>query len=441
MATRSLLALLGASAAAQASSDVPTVAFPLVMRYTQAARVATDVVLPYATIPVNYDLGSPDFIMFQSNSTMNWGCRYLGCQGQCNVTVDNNVSYNPDLSTTKVDEVPNDGVYGYGGGLSKMYTSNKKLNETFTFSNGIDSVVIPDVQVALTQYLQQRIGDSGSCNPVPTGYSKSIMGISPYINSTVNGAPNAKGPSIRHNLLTAGRIKAAVQSLWFDKAPAGSITSGEPWIGTGLLGGIDTSKYTGPLTRIPRSIAPYNQDQYLVNAPNMTFHAGGGKPGVSFLNNFDSSTTGTDMHECLIDSGAGSESFNPIDFAAWHNATGIVESPDRKDPGSDLAWPGPCDTIPADAEFEYDFITTTPGKSAVVRVPLRNFHRYQDPLDEARGWCTLAIYLRACGLSRTFNTAVFFAADDESQEIAIAQGGISEIGSGVDYSSVVMRIP
>jgi len=440
MSTRSLLALLGASVAVKATSDVPTVAFPLLMRHEKSSRVTTDVVLPYASIPVVYDLGSPDFIMFEDNATMNWGCRYLGCQGQCNVTVASDVSYNPELSTTKSDEIPNNGIYGYGGGLAKMYTSDKMLNESFTFSNGIDSVVIPDIQVALTQYLQQRIADAGSCDPVPTDYSKSIMGISPFVNSTEPGAPNAKGPSIRQNLLNAGRISAAVQSLWFDKPPAGNITSGEPWIGTGLLGGIDTSKYTGPLVRIPRTITLYNQDQYYVNAPNITFYAGADKPGIFLPNNFDIAS-GTDMTQCLIDSGASSESFNPVDFDAWYNATGIVENPDRTDPGSDLSWPAACDTIPEDAFFEYNFVTATEGTSAIVRVPLRNYHRYQDATDESRGWCTLAIYLRGCSLSRTFNTAVFFAADDENSEVAIAQGGVSEIGSGVDHSKVVLRIP
>ncbi|KXJ85670.1 hypothetical protein Micbo1qcDRAFT_169249, partial [Microdochium bolleyi] len=279
-----------------------------------------------------------------------------------------------------------------------MYTSNKKINDSFTFSNGLDSVVVPDVQVALTQYLQQRIADSGTCSPVPNSYSKSIMGISRFVNSTENGAPNTQGPSIRHNLLTAGRISAAVQSLWFDKPPTDDVTSDEPWIGTGLLGGIDTSKYTGPLVRIPSTATTFLQDQYFTNAANMTFFPGGGKPGIFLPNNFDVNTTGVDMTQCLIDSGAGSESFYPVDFDAWYTATGIVQNPDRATPGSDLAFAGPCSSIPEDAVFEYDFVTARKGEKAVVRIPLRNYHRYQDPLDEARGWCTMAIYLRGCSL-------------------------------------------
>src|SRR5689334_5008642 len=123
MASRSVIlaALVGA---VQATSDVPTVAFPLLLRYAQSSRVATKAVLPYASIEVVYDLGSPNFFMFQNDSTMNWGCAYLDCQGQCNVTVPSNISYNPNLSTTKSDEIPNDNVYGYGGGLAKKYISD-----------------------------------------------------------------------------------------------------------------------------------------------------------------------------------------------------------------------------------------------------------------------------------------------------------------------------
>ncbi|KAH7031503.1 aspartic peptidase domain-containing protein [Microdochium trichocladiopsis] len=436
MATRSIFALAAAVAAVQAASDVPTVAIPLVLRYAQGKRVATDIVLPYATIEAVYDLGSPDFIMFEDNSTMNWGCQYLGCQGKCNASVPDTISYNPDLSTTKTDEAPWNGVYGYGGGLTKMYTSDKTINDTFTFSNAVGPTLeVPNVKVALVQYLQQRIYDAnGTCSPVPT-YSQSILGISPHVENSVTG------PSFRQNLLDSGAISAAVQSLWFDKPPSDNITSGEPWIGTGLLGGIDTSKYTGPLVRIQRSFLEYSQDQYYTSAANMTFFGGGGVPGVALPNNYSIELTGVNMTECLIDSGAGSESFFPADEAAWLTATGLRWNPDRTQPGSDLAFPGPCDTIPEDSYFEYSFVGAREGESVTVKIPLRNYHRYQDPLDEQRGWCTVAIYLRGCGLSRTFNTAVYFAADDERFEIAIAQGGISEVGSGVDQDSVVLRIP
>ncbi|KAJ1323139.1 pepsin-like aspartyl protease [Microdochium nivale] len=445
MASRSILALAGAIVAVQAASDLPTVAIPLMLRDGQSRRVATSVVLPNTVIEIVYDQGSSDFFMFETGSTMNWGCRRLLCQGACNVTVSDVFSYNPALSDTKSGEQPWDGMYNYGGGLFKSFRSNKVLNDTFVFSNNkVTPVAVPNVQVALAQYLQQRVYDpNGTCDPVPNDYSKSILGIAPFVDSPDDTVIKTQGPSFRENLLNSGAISNKVQSLWFDKPPSGAVTSGEPYIGTGLLGGIDTSKYTGPLVRIPRTHDTRDQGYYYTRAANMTFFAGGAAPGVAIENDF-SPNSGTNMLQCLIDSGAGSESFNPADKAAWYNTTGLRVSPDRTAPGDDIAWPGPCDTIPADSYFEYSFVAgvrESDPKEATVRIPLRNYHRYQDPLDEARGWCTVAIYLNGCALSRTFNTAVFWAADDATGEMAIAQGGVSEIGSGVDYASVVGAIP
>ncbi|KXJ88158.1 aspartic peptidase domain-containing protein [Microdochium bolleyi] len=435
-----ILALAGAlaGAAQMAEAGVPTVAMPVFMGYGYERRVATNIVLPYATIEATYDSGSSDFFLFENNSTMNWGCPYLSCQGQCNATVPADISYNPALSLTKTNVTAVDTIYGYGGGLSKMYLSDKRLTDTLTFGNTFgDTVTVPDVDFALAQYLQQRIRDTGSCSPVPT-YSRAILGVAAYVHDPTGEAANTQGPSLRETLFQSGRIKARTQSLWLDKPRPGVLSGAQDLTGVGLLGGIDTSKYTGPLVRIPRTGGAYSVDQYYTYAPNITVNG----VGAPLEMQFDYGGRGVNMSECLLDSGAGGEAFNPVDPQAFFNATGLRENPARgSGQGQNLAWPAPCDQIPADQFLEYNFVTAREGETAKVRIPMTLYHRYQDPQDTELGWCTMSILLYGCGMSRTFSAAVFFAADDDNNEMAIAQGGISEPGSPVDPASVVLRIP
>jgi hypothetical protein len=79
--------------------------------------------------------------------------------------------------------------------------------------------------------------------------------------------------------------------------------------------------------------------------------------------------------------------------------------------------------------------------SVSIKVMLRSYVRGQDPLDDAIGWCTLQLYLGGCNLGVPFMKDTFFAVDDDSVEMALAQGGISTPGSGVDQASVVASLP
>lgn len=427
-------AQLASAAPAAAAAVVPTVHMPVHMKYGDNNKFATSLVLPYSgeTVEVCYDLGSPDFWIFAPNATQNWGCRYLDCQGPCNASVSEAGSYDPSRSAAATPVEPWRANYAYGGGLSKQYKSDKIVNDTFTFTNPNGySTTVADVRVALVYYLQQRtqIPEQNTCAEKPA-YDFSIMGMAPYFSSPDPKVQNTTGPSFRQNLLEQGRISAPVQSLWMEKAPQdvrGTFT------GAGLLGGIDTSKYTGPLVRIPRlKDLGYSLSEYYTHAANLSFN------GVTPIPIDSTNTTA-----CIIDSGAVGDSHNPVDDDAYFNTTGLRLNPKHPTPyrGSYLSWPGRCDDIPADRFFEYSMAGVREGETAVVKVPLRNYARFQDPVDEAMGWCTMAISLRGCGLNSPFLSAAFFAADDESGEIAIAQGGVAEQGSGVDASKVVLRIP
>ncbi|KAI8631765.1 aspartic peptidase domain-containing protein [Xylariaceae sp. FL1651] len=416
------------------AEPVPTVQMPLYAKYGSEHRVATDIVIPYnnQTIEVNYDLGSSDFWLFESDSTMNWGCLYLDCQGPCNVSVPEAYSYNPSKSATSTPVGPWHAQYGYGGGLGKLYLSDAIVNDTFAFTNPLGlSTTVPGVQVALAQYLQQRLGDpsNGSCTPVPY-YSRSILGISPYIADPNPDVVNTTGPSFRQNLLEQGLVSAPVQSLWFEKAPEGAA---DTYYGVGLLGGIDTSKYTGPLVKIPKLVGEFDENEYYTAAANISFR------GVP-IPNVPADQSDVDPL-CIIDSGSLMDGVNPADRDLFLNLTGLRENSARTTPGSALSWPGPCDSVPTDRALEYSFDGVNPGEHVVIKVPFRAYARGQMPEDDAVGWCTMAIYFQGCNLALPFSLASFFAADDAAGEIAVAQGGVAEIGSGVNEDSVVAKIP
>lgn len=425
-------AALGSVSAALAADAVPTVHMPLHMRYGYNNKVSTELVLPYGnqTIEVCYDLGSPDFWVFAPDSIQNWGCHYLACQGHCNRTVPDSGTYDASLSPTASEVEPWTAMYGYGGGLAKMYNTKGIVNDTFSFTSadGRYSTKVPNVQVALVDYLQQRINDEGSCSPVPP-YDFSILGLAPYVSSPDPLVQNTTGPSFRQNLLEQGQISAPVQSLWFEKAPDGVM---DTYTGSGLLGGLDTSKYEGPLVKIPRLYGAYSENEYYTYAANITVNG----------TEVEIDRSGTKVGEkCLIDSGAVADSVLPVDKEAFLQLTGLRENPTPNRRVPYLSWPDKCDTIPADRFIDYSFTGVDASEKVTVKVPMRAYARYQEADDEAMGWCTMALYANGCGLSAPFFTAVYFAADDERGEIAFAQGGVAEQGSGVDPDSVVLRIP
>lgn len=417
------LMMMMMSVGAAVAQTVPTVHIPLNLRFGLNHKTSTDVFIPSlnTTLEVVYDQGSENFFVFGPDSIANWGLTCLGCQGQCNATVPAGDYFNYPSSSTASEPVPFSAFYAYGG-LDKIYTGQVAINETFDFINNAgQSTKSPDTTVAIVTYLQQRLGDAGNCSPTPI-YDLGILGVSPYYHSNNETGRNTSGPSFRQDLLERGLISAPVQSLWFDEAPSDVFGT---YTGGGLQGGIDTSKYDGPLVKVPNAWAP-GRVGYYVPAPRLS------SSGIPIA----TGSAGGDLPDCLVDSGTHNDDIPVADEQALFNATGI-----RRSPAGHVAWPGSCDSIPADKTVDYTFDGVDGGESITIKVPIRSYVRFSIDSDTADGYCNLSLEPSGCILGSPFATAAFFAADDERGEIAFAQGAVSKAGTAVDEASVIARIP
>jgi hypothetical protein len=208
--------------------------------------------------------------------------------------------------------------------------------------------------------------------------------------------------------------------MWMDKRPEGIK---DTYTGGAIFGGIDISKFTGPLVKVRNFGNDDGSVGYYVAPPMLSFQ---GKR---------ISTTSADVDRCLIDSGTRNDDL-PIgtdDKEAFYKTTGLVESPLGY-----TSWPGECETVPSDVTIDMRFPGKKNGTSVDIKMPLKNYVRW-DAGEE--GLCRLNLYLGGCTLAAPFSTAAFFAADDERHEVALAQGGISERGTAPSTSAVVLRIP
>ncbi|KAH8589397.1 aspartic peptidase domain-containing protein [Bisporella sp. PMI_857] len=411
-----LRALLALASIAVAVAD--PVYFPLNYRYGGGSKVSTDIVLPWSnsTIEVVFDQGSENFWVFGPDAVMNWGKTCLFCQGQCNTTV--TPYYDPSLSATASTE-PFSFFNGYGA-YTKIVQGDTSANDTLTFSSTSGQKSNVPVRVALVDYMQQRLSDGGQCIAAEN-YDRGILGTAPFQRSSTW---NTTGPHVRQDLLESGVISAAVQSMWFDTAP--SLINGT-FTGGATFGGIDLSKYTGELVKLPLFTNDNTQGGasvgYYVAPPTVTVNG-------TVLDGSELTT-----RTCLIDSGTQIDDL-PISTASLNDflaAAGLVYSPVGR-----IAFPGACDDIPRDRTIDLEFAGLEEGKKVSIKIPLRNYAR-ADGMEV--GFCTLNIDVGGCLFGAPFATAAFFAADDEAGEVALAQGGVSEIGSGVDYDNVVVRIP
>ncbi|CAN8099943.1 unnamed protein product [Discula destructiva] len=398
---------------------VPTVHFPLNYMYGGQYKIATAVYVPWSntTIDVVYDQGSENFWLMAPNSTLNWGCNSLACQGKCNAT--ETLVYDYTESSTATTQ-PFGSQYMYGL-FDKVLNGDIAMNDTLTFVNvaGAEST-IPGVEVALEYYLQMRIGlANDTCGRVPN-HDTGILGVAPF---QQNAHRNTTGPHVRKNLLDQGQIGADVHCIWMDKAPADAEGT---YTGGGLMGGIDTSKYTGPLVKIP-NITPELEAQqatvgYYVSIPQVSVG------GVTF-------NMSTDATSCFLDSGTHLDDI-PVPYDeqdAFLEATGIVI-----DPVGYYAWPSPCDQVPANKTIDLTWTGVNANETVTVKVPIRNYVRGNI---SPAGYCSLNLSPGGCLLGAPFQTATFFAADDERDEIALAQGGVSSMGSVPDAAAIVERIP
>ncbi|CAJ2499824.1 Uu.00g026770.m01.CDS01 [Anthostomella pinea] len=430
MHTTSSISLLAATSTLAASisqnqsqsqsqnTNVPIVYIPLNYRYGENHKISTDLVEPWSnmTIEVQFDQGSENFWIFGPNATMNWGCNGLFCSGPCNTTVTPFYDYPNSPSTT--DTAKFEFFGGYGGYTKRVY-GDISVNDTMLFTSASGQwSQIPGVRVSMAYYMQQRLEDDGTCSK-PGAYDKSILGTAPFQRSA---EWNTTGPHVRQDLLERGVISAPVQSMWMDKAPASVLGT---FTGGAVFGGVDASKFTGPLVKVPflRSDAGGSSVGYYTSPPKVTVKGQA----------LDQSAITTQT--CLFDSGTQSDDL-PISLAArdaFYNASGIVESPMGY-----MSWPGECESIPADLTIDLEFTGVDKNTTVAIKVPLRNYVRANAG---EKGYCNLNLDIGGCIFAAPFSTAAFFAADDERGELAFAQGGVAEVGSGPDESKILLRIP
>lgn len=369
---------------------------------------------------VCFDQGSESFWVLEPGAVYNWGSERIGQPGACNTTA--GPVYDYSASSDATEPVSFDFFNAYGG-FSKVIIGNVTFEDTMTFTSvSGQRSTIPGVGSALANFISVRSPDfSNKCEvPDDLEYDVGILGTAPYRTN-----PDASRPHLRQQLLSQGAIKAAVQSMWMDKRPAGVK---DTYTGGALFGGVDLSKFTGPLVKVRSRKNDADTAGYYVAQP--TFSVGGKA--------IKTTTSSGEQQWCFVDSGTRNDAL-PVsydDAGSFYAATGLVESP-----AGHVSWPGSCDSVPADVTIDMRFRGTTGnGTSSVdIRAPLRNYLRWDS--GEA-GLCRLNIYIGGgCTLAAPFASAAFFAADDERGEIALAQGGVSERGSGPEAKAIVERIP
>ncbi|PYI00052.1 acid protease [Aspergillus ellipticus CBS 707.79] len=382
--------------AAHTAATTPAIAyFPLNFYSGPNHKISTNLVIDQTTIEVVYDLGSDTFWTFGPNSTENWGCTSLFCPGPCNASVTDYYNW-PESSTASKPEAFD--FFASYGGFTKLVTGDIAINDTFTFTSVADqSSTIPNLEVAVVDYMQQRLGTNGTCINGP--YDLGIMG--------------------------QGTISAPVHCMWFDQAPD-SIT--DTFTGGAIMGGLDLSKFSGDLVEVVSETAdPSRPDTasvgYFVPPPT-----------ISVNGTVLSDVAAALGSPCQIDSGTSMDSLPIGNQTAFELATGAATTPD-----GELAWPGSCDSIPEDLFFDMEFQGKNPSQPVTIKVPFRNYAR--DAYDVESGFCALSFSLSGCLLASPFSTAAFSAAVDAKGTIALAQGGVAKRGSGVDYSRVVESIP
>jgi len=321
------------------------------------------------------------------------------------MTVPTALTYNPLLSpTSHVQNTSSEYIYaGYGKIVQGMLYSNDTLTSTNTS--------IPNTQLALESSAILRIKSNGTCIPPPP-YDKGIIGLSPYVNSKTT-----QGPSFRQNLFSSSAINTQTMITYFSSPPSILTTLS----GGLLLGAVDTSKFSGPLLRVP-NVAETGDIGYYTQKPNITFN------GQTFMP--DVNTT------CLLDSGTHADylPFAPQSSAykQFLNASGGM----LRDENGVVAFNGTCESIPKDLNVSYVFSGVNEGKSVEINVPVRNYARGAS-LDgvAGKGICLLNLEVGGCTFGAPFYSGAVVAVDDGSGVLALAQGGVSR-GAGVDAASL-----
>ncbi|PMD37388.1 acid protease [Hyaloscypha variabilis F] len=387
--------------------DAPYVYIPVEFLYGADSRVTTNITFGTSQpITVVMDTGSSDAWIWQAGAIVHWGSPFLFDPGPCNLTVPSTLTYSPLLSPTS---------HTQNKTSEYVYASNSKIvqgilysNDTLTFPTNT-STTLPNTQLALENSAILRLQDNGSCTPPPS-YDKGIIGLANFINANAT-----QGPSFRQNLFDTSAIKTKTLVTWFDTPPSALSTLS----GGLLLGAIDTSKFLSPLVRVP-NVVTTGQIGYYIPKPNITFN------GQSFVP--DQNTT------CLLDSGTHADylPFNPVGGlgSAFFNASsGMLINENGV-----VAYNGSCEGIPSSLNITYTFTGATTGESVKIDVPLRNYARGASSEDGQI--CLLNLDVGGCTFGAPFFSGAVVAVDDGVGVLALAQGGVSEVGSGVDEATL-----
>lgn len=403
--TLSFLLEVASSLAINASTQ-PYHYIPLDYDYGADSRVTAN--LKFGTglsnkpVKTVMDTGSANIWVWAPGANISYGSPYLGFTGPCSLIVP--TEYDP--STSSNARLSNEtSVFSYAGN-AKIVTGTQFANDTITAPGG--SGPISNVQFALERNALIRIADNGSCLGV--SYDKAILGLSPYTNTT-------SGPSFRKNLYDTGSIASNTMSMWFNAQPGvlGRFTGGM------LLGGIDRSKYTGPLVRVPLN-ATERQIGFYVN-----------KPTVSFRGKRFSPSQNTN---CLLDSGSHADAL-PFDYATNESAAFYAASNGQLfDNAGFVTYNGTCESIPRNLTIGYTFAGRKANDSVKIEVPLRNYARGQTVVGQPKGSCVLSLEMGGCTFAAPFNTAAFMAVAEGEQSIGLAQGGVSREGSAVNAVTI-----
>ncbi|KAH7014443.1 aspartic peptidase domain-containing protein [Microdochium trichocladiopsis] len=341
------------------------------------------------------DTGSPGFWVWGPNATVNSGSPYLFVPGPCNRTAE--PFFDWPASSTHTNQTTGRATYAYGGN-GKIIACPFGLNDTLGFGSSTDYPPMPNQQVSICDY---AIIKDRSCEIY---YDKSILGLSPYVGN---------GPRFRDNLLADGLVTDTVFSMWFDALP-GDVN--DPQTGTLLFGAVpDASHYTGSLVTV-------NQTQpeggfYYAALPEVRGTRIDDPAAESQAIDIFTPPSGV-IPDCLVDSGTHGLTF-PLDAADLQAKTGLVENA----PYVNLAYPAPCNDIPADATLDLVFTGLAAGEKVTIKLPYRNM--VQGPGARDPSICSLALQVQdpTCVLGGTFYAAAVVVHDDVGKTLSLAQGG------------------
>lgn len=406
---------------------------PIQLVYGDDPAVTTTLLLPGQpgkNLTVVYDLGSVNWWVVDAGAYLNWGCTDgLACSGPCNAPI--YPAYDPSDSPHATEQSNFSAFYSYGN-FGKEVEGSFTINDTFTFTNiAGQAATVPDMRVELASNMTLAVSPGGANDTCvyDNEFDHAIMGLAPWVPAYgyANSTKLSPGPSARQDLLERGRIGASVQCMWFDEAPDDVFA---PFTGGGLLGAVDTSKYVGPLVKVPVLTSGLGTAEqavgYWVAAPAVSV------AGTQFNS---SEYTGT---ACMVDSGSQYDSI-PVNWAesdAFLAALNVVDTPLGYQ-----GYNGTCDSIPHTLTIDLTWEGVEAGQEVTIRMPLRNYVRSSGAASTEEGYCMLNFDTAGCMFTAPFMTAAFFAADDAKNEIALAQGGASPRGSPISLTSLVTTFP